>query len=1027
MATTLSDFEIAYGVTLEEWLRIGGSSGDYMQKYWKWVEDPIAFHQTQPIPYFAVYEEAASKGQNSQALEVVNDEIERIDIQRENKNPSKPGYFKMGTVELTIPPIQISVSDIKHNMQYKTLRTKSDIIFQSGHSAKVIELDIYFHNIEEVDTKLRPLLAQLKCMPFIPIYSDYLSSVLDPDGPGDNLKYIDENGKEVNHTEKVIRIDSEIKMSKNKLREKIRKNAGLMAAKPTLISDLNSYWEQALPAINSSKLDAKKTLSENIDNVLVEAGIAENVGDPEGIRYQSRETQSETAELFSAKNDEYKEIKEIRDEGNLVGVLSQINVGTVAGFPESLACHATLFLFNYQPFSSKFEFLDKNNKPTTDVDECLYFIQWYASRFLAPKGKGNEVGKYYKPLERQMNGEVKISYEEDGHVIVPEISTNNDTVCASTTISQKNSIAFLPVLQWSVPTCQYLGAYNSEVILTFDTIDVKFLDNFRYLTDVVEEQSRTNIKKRRSNYITVKNELLALLGIERCAIQSIDTSTVEGSPGMYRIILKLTEFDVRQIKDIEQIVENNNITEEMYREFFRADIKSFINNDAGDLSTFSESELKSFRNSITNFDTYLEAVGHSEIIHGDISFSARQEVPGLVPFRDNKVQMNRLLSVLKDRGLQAGVSEGLIYVRVGNEGDAVPYSNEPWKRGTATYLKKKVEQRPDELKAYDLETLLWNSDDFREYRESRVRDRIQSYLYGESSALPENVREQFEKTGITKDRNKVIEIYPDMDLPTYTTTKRVGVGAQKPSYSRLGTRSPILRQNDSPRIDADTVEPDFCFRYEPLESRTFLMDDGTQKTLAETMRKAWNMVSEDFSKIVTEEIPNYVGDTSKHEFETELTTFPIDDLLDEGGTKSTDNTLKEEQQKARAAREKIQKKSQKPTTPEELSLYKKTTENKDTVYPEDQDWTTKRWYLTADGEFGEQTGNEDWVSIINSSWYYTIDPPGYSIYDRYTPNKRYSDTDDNYETDSGVNVYGGIIPDSSFNEEIRSNGQGVEG
>jgi len=122
----------------------------------------------------------------------------------------------------------------------------------------------------------------------------------------------------------------------------------------------------------------------------------EDEGFPEHIINGVIKSQKEIDALKTKKNADFNNIREIRKEGNLVGVLSQINVGTVAGFPESLVCHATFFLFNYQPFSTRFEYLSKDNKPTTDVDECLYFIQWYAARFLETK---SSVHKYLKSLD----------------------------------------------------------------------------------------------------------------------------------------------------------------------------------------------------------------------------------------------------------------------------------------------------------------------------------------------------------------------------------------------------------------------------------------------------------------------------------------------------------------------------------------------------------------------------------------------------------------------------------------------------
>lgn len=963
MAEDIRTFEETNGITFQEWLQDGGLAGEFTKNYYKWNENPEAFYKTLTNPYYEIYEEWTTQEQNPKTLPAVNQEINRINQQAENKNVNKPGYFKIGTVELTIPPIQISVSDIKHNRQYKTLRTKSDIIFQSGKATKVIELDVYFHDIDSINNKLRPLLAQLKCVPFIPIYSDYLKTVLDPDTPYDKDKLVNEEGREIDTSREYREANNRIEKSRTALRERIRKNKHLMAFKPNFISDLNDYWNGELDPLNTTKLDSKKSLVDNIDHVLMEAGVAENRENEDTIRYQARETDTNTKDIKSFLNDQFNSIHPVRDEGNLVGVLSQVAVGTVAGFPESLACHITMFLFNYMPFSSRFEYLDENNDPTLDIDKCLYFVQWYASRFL--EESNNEITQYFKPLDGQMNGDVQIYYTLDEQKQGPRVRTDNNSVCASITVVQRNSIAFLPVLQWSVPTCQYMGSHNSEVLITFDTIDNGFINELRDLFDQVEWRSRNNLKARRKNFVTIDNELLHLFGIRNCVLRKFDTNTVEGSPGVSRVTLSMTEFDINQLKH-EKIKKVIQYSDDMAREFFRADLESYLENP--------NNVNEKFRKAIERDIMYKSAAGWG------VTYS-----PGhLNKFikQDNRLR-DKVVNIIKDYGLNVVQGEEPITIKDNPRDEHGRWYNVTDMENVGQFIKDTILNTTDvnNLSNDMIDCVMWNSDYMDSYRRD-VYDYVDSYLRGNSVNLPENVRARFEKEDITNEESRQIYVYPDMDLPDYIDTKRVGVGAPKPSYTRLGTRNPTLKQYESPRIDSDIVEPDFCFYYEALSDKTYLWN-SEPLSFWEKMAQGIDMFFEDFIRVTQQEIPQYVRNARDYLQFTPMSALDVDDLLDDDAAKQKDKLIESEQAKAKANRDKIQTQSLTPTTPQEYYRFEKESRE------------TKEYLI----------------------------PENYTMYNSFKVTKKYSDQNENSENDSGINVYGGIMPDSSFYEELRDNGQ----
>ncbi|RKX64827.1 MAG: hypothetical protein DRP42_05785, partial [Tenericutes bacterium] len=511
--------------------------------------------------------------------ETVN-ELNRIKNQKEVRQPENAGFFRIGTVDLSIPPIQISVNDIKNNYTYQTLRTNSDITFSSGHTSKIIEMDVYFNGIDEINGKLRPLLAQLRASPFTPLYNDYLRSIILPQGK--DIKFVDEEGKESTIAKALL--DNEDR--KRSTIESILNSASLVSS--SMAHDVSKYFYRSEDEYIYPAFNGKNSLTENIKYAVVNyygnideasgetvsdytkditinpaTGYAakteqEIIGQTKGLIEQAKKAEEELKHLEKVYSDLFSKMTiNNKDTGDLAGVLSQMTVSTVQGFPESLLCHFTFFVFNYAPFSQGFNFITWDNLSTPDIDDCEYFVKWYSDRFLNKKGKKDP---YMKKLDESLGGYVKFRFdttpvddfevlENDERKNYFELATDDNNVCSSITVSNKNNIAFMPILAWSMPTCQYIGRNSSEILLTFDVSEDVFLEKMKFLTEVIDLTSRTNTDKgRRNNYVEVDNEILRLNGIRNCVIQSIDTTTVPGQPGLNRINVRLVEFNKNQLK-----------------------------------------------------------------------------------------------------------------------------------------------------------------------------------------------------------------------------------------------------------------------------------------------------------------------------------------------------------------------------------------------------------------------------------------------------------------------------------------------
>jgi endonuclease YncB( thermonuclease family) len=101
---------------------------------------------------------------------------------------------RIGDVMLTIPPLSIDVNRVGSIRKIKTLRSKSSMLIKGGSSATTLTLQLYFHDLDSINgTKvkmhkdmdrnyymdgLRPLIAQFKKAPFLPIDNKYINETL---------------------------------------------------------------------------------------------------------------------------------------------------------------------------------------------------------------------------------------------------------------------------------------------------------------------------------------------------------------------------------------------------------------------------------------------------------------------------------------------------------------------------------------------------------------------------------------------------------------------------------------------------------------------------------------------------------------------------------------------------------------------------------------------------------------------------------------------------------------------------------
>lgn len=87
-------------------------------------------------------------------------------------------YLRLGDTQFFVPPTSISVHRQMKTSKVSMLRSRSSIPVESGYSDRIVTFTIFFPDLESINFELRPLLAQAKKCPFLPVQNTYLNDAL---------------------------------------------------------------------------------------------------------------------------------------------------------------------------------------------------------------------------------------------------------------------------------------------------------------------------------------------------------------------------------------------------------------------------------------------------------------------------------------------------------------------------------------------------------------------------------------------------------------------------------------------------------------------------------------------------------------------------------------------------------------------------------------------------------------------------------------------------------------------------------
>lgn len=236
--------------------------------------------------------------------------------------------------------------------------------------------------------------------------------------------------------------------------------------------------------------------------------------------------------------------------------LNNLLVSTVEGYPNTFEVTMTLSEIDLTPY--------------IEVPNVLFhdMIDWDLFRFnyqrlvsdncklktSFPKVTDNSNDfKIYKIKSEVLSGKDKNdAYDDDSFIKVLD-SKQEHIVINSIAFSLGNILPQFKMASHRIPTYQYIGGTDITFNISFETTDESLINKLVGLKSYAQTLSRQYKDYNSFGFIKIENQLINMTGTKYLIIDSIQTSTTQGFPGLFQVQFTCTSFDQRQ-KDREELV-----------------------------------------------------------------------------------------------------------------------------------------------------------------------------------------------------------------------------------------------------------------------------------------------------------------------------------------------------------------------------------------------------------------------------------------------------------------------------------------
>jgi len=528
-------------------------------------------------------------------------------LEQRVKDPLSKYRVRIGDVDLVIPPLSIQVNRTSNMQKIKTLRSKSSIIFKVGSSMTTLTLELYFHDLDSINgypverpTKdgyyymdgLRPLIAQFKKAPFLPIDNEFINETLGIH----NVALVDLSVRTVPGFPHCLA--ATLTLAKFEIQAYM--------PQVTYLGSVINYplfrWYYQEP-MNDKHLNNKKRspyrtwlypIKSPIDNTLTfqiadEESLQERVqaikqirtNDPPTVfreKLEGAETElgrlikdGQNAQIAKKQWQRWKDGQEdyIVGEENTRFYPPKAVEGIRIQFNNQVGGPGGPNIFEYAPVDILDEKWDKgyfcinlytsvnlNEIPASyrggegkfrgEIPYITVFIPVSEAYRLDPiieRGyKAQEAAEDYIKEYQRLSAIVEAA---EGHVRLVNYDIKGQYVVTSINVMYQNEFSMAQVQLTDSPALQYLGIQDPYIQIVIEA-DQDAVESIREMLEITERYSREYRIGITSGFLGVRNPLIQLFGVETVIPEVVNIHTVPGYPGRFQIEMTLCGFNKTQ-------------------------------------------------------------------------------------------------------------------------------------------------------------------------------------------------------------------------------------------------------------------------------------------------------------------------------------------------------------------------------------------------------------------------------------------------------------------------------------------------
>jgi hypothetical protein len=391
-------------------------------------------------------------------------------------------HLRIGDAQFYVPPTAIQVTRRMKNDKVNILRGRGSFVKSSGYFDLVIDINLFFPDMQSINNELRPLLAQCRKCPFLPISNTLLNNV---------------------YKIEAVTIAGITVQTIPGFPHSLQATLQLYAFNPyTYIYDQSErsfeemfnwplfrwYYQRNL------KPDPKRTLVyyEPLQNELNNQYMFK-IADESDLIYM-KNWRLKRDELIMKWLDDKNDKRFLDEEDyNWIGPIPIPKSGTQAG-----------------------------SNWNDETDEKLF---------------NEELDALYKDDPGKVLNEYDIHMDnwDIPGLILEELSASYENVITSVQLQAHES-----------PTHQYLGSQDVVFVARFKTDDQEALGSLENLVRRSTYLVRNYHQYVSNGFISFDHQLTRLFGANYVIIEDMVSNTVEGQPGMYEITLTMTSYNRAQ-------------------------------------------------------------------------------------------------------------------------------------------------------------------------------------------------------------------------------------------------------------------------------------------------------------------------------------------------------------------------------------------------------------------------------------------------------------------------------------------------